>query len=63
LHEDSLDSEIVYIYVNFEWFGEIQKLQHNGGQKFFFQVFKYLLLLFFPFIRFFFLNLLQLTTF
>jgi hypothetical protein len=42
LHEDSFDSEVIYIYVNFEWFGEVQELQHKGGQEFFFQVFKYL---------------------
>jgi hypothetical protein len=54
LHEDSLNSEVIYICVNFDWFREIQELQHKGGQEFFFQVFKYLLLLFFPFKRHFF---------
>ncbi len=48
LHEDSFNSEVICICVNFEWFGEIQKLQHKGARDFFFQVFKYPLLFFFP---------------
>jgi hypothetical protein len=30
LHEDPIDSEIIYVNVDFEWFGEILELPYMG---------------------------------
>jgi len=30
LHEEPSNGEIIRIYVNFEWLGEIKELQHMG---------------------------------
>lgn len=49
LHEDSPNSAIAHINVNFEQFGEVWKLQDEGGLKFLFSNFQCPMLLLFPF--------------